>query len=431
VLEVAAVWGQAFDATALQAVLPERPVADVLPLAVQLRLLEPPVGQRYRFRHALLHEAAYSSLPEEVRRLWHRRCADELQRRDAAPDVAACAAHFEAAGELEQALILWQQVGEQALQRAFAADALEHFQRALPLAEQLGRDAQARTLRLALAAAALQCQGYGSPPAWALHGQVHAALPSPTEDERALRFQALSGLYWGAASQGRNDGLAIAAALEATAMQPAERLMACFAQGHSLFWAGRFAQALRYQDEGLALLGAGVVAPARLGGADDLAVLIQAFRCWNHWFLGRPEAARRDACQAIARARAGRLTHSQCFALSFAAAMSWTGRDVGALRTHATQGAQLGRRHGFPLWQGVNELFLAWAAVQQGELRDTAPLVAAAAQMQQSVSWPAGNPDTAHSCITGVLPCGSPWVGERCCCCWLFGQPWCGPARRC
>jgi len=387
VLEVAAVWGQAFDAAALQAVLPARPVADVLPLAVQLRLLEPPVGARYRFRHALLHEAAYTSLPDEARRRWHRRCAEQLQRRDSQGDVAGRAAHFEAAGEAEQALALWQQAGEAALQRAFAADALEHFQRALPLAERLGRAAQARTLRLSLAAAALQCQGYGSPLAWALHSEVHtalAALPAPSEAERALRFQALSGQYWGAASQGRNDGLAIAAALEATARQPAERLMACFAQGNSLFWTGRFAEALAYQDEGLALAAAGVAAVPQLGSADDLAVLIQSFRCWNHWFLGRPDAARRDAREAIARARAGGHTHSLCFALSFAAAMSWTDRDMDALTAYATQGAQLGRRHGFPLWQGVNELFLAWAAAQRGELRDTAPLVAAAAQMQQS-----------------------------------------------
>lgn len=387
VLEVAAVWGQAFDAAALQALLPARSVADVLPLAVHLRLLEPAAGGHYRFRHALLHEAAYTSLPAQARRDWHRRCADELQRRDAVAHAAERAAHCEAAGETAQALGLWQLAGESALQRAFAADALRHFERALPLAEQLGLEARARTLRLSLAAAALQCQGYGSPLAWALHGQVHdalAALPAPTEDERALRFQALSGLYWGAASQGRNDGLAIAAALEATATQPAERLMACFAQGNSLFWAGRFADALAYQDEGLALADSGAVAPARAGSADDLAVLIQAFRCWNHWFLGRPEAARRDATQAIARARAGGHTHSLCFALSFAAAMSWTDRDVDALTAYAGQGAQLGRRHGFPLWQGVNELFLAWAAAQRGELRDTAPLMAAAAQMQQS-----------------------------------------------
>lgn len=387
VLEVAAVWGQAFDTSALQAVLPRRPVADVLPLAVHLRLLEPPQGERYRFRHALLHEAAYASLPAEVRRDWHRRCAAELQRRDGASDLAERAAHFEAAGEAAEALALWQQAGEEALRRAFAADALEHFQRAMPLAERLGRLGQARELQLSTAAAALQCQGYGSPLAWALHGQVHdalAALPEPTEAVRALRFQALSGLYWGAASQGRNDGLAIAAALEAAARQPVERLMACFAQGNSLFWAGRFAEALAYQDEGLALAEAGVAVPPRLGGADDLAVLIQAFRCWNHWFLGRPEAARRDARQAIARAQAGGHTHSLCFALSFAAAMSWTDRDVDALTAYAAQGAQLGRRHGFPLWQGVNELFLAWAAAQRGELRDTAPLMAAAAQMQQS-----------------------------------------------
>lgn len=112
----------------------------------------------------------------------------------------------------------------------------------------------------------------------------------------------------------------------------------------------------------------GAAAAHRPGGADDLAVLIQAFRCWNHWFLGDSAAARRDADAAIARARASGHTHSLCFALSFAAAMSWTDRDLEALTAYAGQGVQLRKCQGFPLWQGVNELFLAWAAAQRADL---------------------------------------------------------------
>ncbi|QPF76108.1 AAA family ATPase [Roseateles sp. DAIF2] len=388
VAQVAAVLGQRVDTRLLARLLPQADVNAVLQVAESLHLMVGAGDAACMFRHALIRDAAYASLPQTAQRDWHGRIASLLQ---AEPGVlpGELAQHFDAAAQWPEAVVWWQRAGRAALAQEFAADAMRHFQRALELATTHGvLDAGALwSLRLAFGRAALVCQGYGSPHAYrefeAVFNEVDA-IGAPTEADRQLRFVALSGVYWGAASQGRNDGIKVARQLEGLAAGPSQRLMACFALGNSLFWAGRFEEALRYQSEGAALSLQLPAAERLRYSGDDLAVLIRGFQAWNLWFLGDDEGACRVADEGIALAREGQKAHALCFVLSFAAAMRMSMRDVSGVRRHALEGLQLGTRFGFPLWQGTNGLFDLWAQAELGLVSDPGPVLRAAEQMRQA-----------------------------------------------
>ena len=95
VLECAAVIGRAFSLEAIRALVPPEGTATLqrhLDSLIQRELLEPrrtalPFGRAFRFRHALIQEAAYHSLPKERRASAHERLADWLE--DVPPGMVA------------------------------------------------------------------------------------------------------------------------------------------------------------------------------------------------------------------------------------------------------------------------------------------------------------------------------------------------------
>ncbi|MDT8999390.1 AAA family ATPase [Paucibacter sp. APW11] len=392
VLQGAAVIGQRFEAPLLQALLPEFDIAGVLQLAESSRLivaLRGADGEVYQFRHALLHEAALAGQLPLARRALHARLAELLLA--AAAPAERLAPQWQAAQRWTEALMAWWQAGEAALAREFAAEAQAHLQQAWTLLQarpELIPGLARQRLALSLVRAAQMNEGFGSPLAHRLSAQVLAALDAepgePTAEQEALHFSALAGLYMGAGSQGQSLGLVLAERMAQSARRDEDRLMAEFALGNSLFWRGRFAEALTHQQAGLAL--AAALTPAQRGHqiGDDLAVLLQAFRCWTLWFLGASDSARAAAAAGLEQARAGGQAHALCFMLSFAAAMSWTAGDEASLRRHAGEGLALARRHGFALWQGINGLFMAWAAQRQGEPGAIEAALRAAEQMHEA-----------------------------------------------
>ncbi|WP_257459153.1 protein kinase domain-containing protein [Archangium lipolyticum] len=134
------------------------------------RSREEPGGDEYQFRHALIQEAAYQSLPRSSRRQHHRRVAQALVERfqdmvNARPEVLAH--HYTEAGEYAVALPHWERAAQLAVTRSATLEALSHTQQALALLRHLpGRLAhQADELRLlnGLGILLMDIKGYGSP----------------------------------------------------------------------------------------------------------------------------------------------------------------------------------------------------------------------------------------------------------------------------
>jgi predicted ATPase len=82
----------------------------------------------YFFKHALVRDAAYSTLLREPRRVLHARIAETLEGQfaeisESQPELLA--RHWTDAGEIERAAGLWGKAGQRSLQRSALVEAAE------------------------------------------------------------------------------------------------------------------------------------------------------------------------------------------------------------------------------------------------------------------------------------------------------------------
>src|SRR5262245_38782826 len=94
----------------------------------------------YRFKHALIRDAAYDSLLKSRRQTLHRRAAEELIAANEEPE--AIARHFTEAGFDDLAIEWWSKAGEDALRRSAYKEAIAHLGRAIAIAEKAERAAR-------------------------------------------------------------------------------------------------------------------------------------------------------------------------------------------------------------------------------------------------------------------------------------------------
>ena len=96
-----------------------------------------PPQANYRFKHALIQDAAYDSLLKSRRQALHRRAAEVLAtRRNAEPEVIAH--HFTEAGLDDLAIEWWGKAGDQALRRSAFQEAIAHLGKAIAMADRAG-----------------------------------------------------------------------------------------------------------------------------------------------------------------------------------------------------------------------------------------------------------------------------------------------------
>jgi DNA-binding CsgD family transcriptional regulator/tetratricopeptide (TPR) repeat protein len=141
-LAVAALVGREFDSTILRDLIPadsERLPA-LLDEAILQGLIEEAAGPagRYRFAHALIHEAIEKEVRAPRRALLHRNIAEALERcyrTDPESYAGELARHFDAAGpeSFAKAMHYHQIAGESALEACAFEDALAEFTRASSL----------------------------------------------------------------------------------------------------------------------------------------------------------------------------------------------------------------------------------------------------------------------------------------------------------
>ena len=105
-----------------------------------------PPEANYRFKHALIQDAAYESLLKSRRHALHRRAAeilrDDPERAAAEPELIAH--HFTEAGFDDLAIEWWGRAGDQALRRSASQEAIAHLGKAIEMADKAAHAATAK-----------------------------------------------------------------------------------------------------------------------------------------------------------------------------------------------------------------------------------------------------------------------------------------------
>jgi predicted ATPase len=139
VAQIGAAIGREFSHALLSAVVrkPEAELGSALDRLVSAGLLfrqGVPPHATYLFKHALVQDAAYSTLLREPRRALHARIAETLEIQFAEiaenqPELLA--RHCTEAGLIEKAAGLWGKAGQRSLERSALVEAIEQITRAL------------------------------------------------------------------------------------------------------------------------------------------------------------------------------------------------------------------------------------------------------------------------------------------------------------
>ena len=393
-LQAASVLGTFFRGTALRALLPERDPEAALQQAETLAICSRIGEDAYAFRHALLRDCAYESIPPKLRRDWHRQAAAWLSQQ---PDAAAAdiAQHFEAAHAWRDACDHWRQAAETAYLDEFAGDAKEAAERALAAAAKNSEPlaaADKAELELLAGYATLMAEGYGSKAAQRFFAPTaeRAAGDLPNE----TLFRALCGLV-AATATGRDETLESMKRLQKMARTPAHRMMVCYGFGSFHFWRGKFADSRRYLEEAIEI---GEKIPAREWlrySADNPVVSSRAIMCVNLAFSVSGSAALEVAARAVADARREGRAHALCFALTMAASTHRKFNHPEETERLAAEGLELSTQWHFQLWEAYNTMLGLWVKAAEGRLHMKASFklvsmhrkFAAASRLSPVTSW--------------------------------------------
>ena len=284
--------------------------------------------------HALVQDAAYGTLLREPRRALHARIAETLETQftetaETQPELLA--RHCTEAGLIEKAAGLWGKAGERSLARSALVEAAEQLTRALDqIATLPGTPALRREqikLQVALITPLIHVKGYAAPETKASAERARLlieqaeALGQPPEDPLLL-FSVLYG-FWAANVIAFNGDVARELAAQFLSLAEKQGATVPLMVGHrlmgfSLMLTGDIAEGRGHLDQAIALYDPAEHHPLATRFGQDVRVAILSHRSMALWLLGYPEAALRDADDALKDAREIGQAATVMFALNFA-----------------------------------------------------------------------------------------------------------------
>ena len=339
------------------------------------------VASRYRFRHALYHQAAYEALPATERRALHGRLAQlleedaELGVGNTEPEILA--EHLREAGRPDDAVEQWLLAGDQAIAQGMLPEAEQHYADAQALLDRVGeadgrlpwvRQKNLRAL-VGLGVARLGLAGYGAEPV--VRTFERAFEMADERADRVLYFQALWGLWHGSGSrEGTGEAHRLALEMDRLAERSGDRLLrvaAQYAQGNAHFWTARYSQALTHQQRALALAREGDHATLIARHGESPVLTVRAVRAWTLHVSGRRDAAWAEIDAARAEAAALQHRPTQAFVEAFRGGLGFFDDAPRAALESAEHTMALAVEHRLPLWQVAGTAVRAWAQARLGE----------------------------------------------------------------
>jgi len=379
VAQIAATLGRQFSHELISAVaeMPqprlERALEQLIRAELVFRRGTPP-DATYNFKHALVQDAAYSTLLRPRRQQLHGRIATTLERRF--PETAAAqpelmAQHCAKAGLVEQAIEYWGKAGRLAIHRSTMAETAAHFGKALELLASLPKSPQRRSselsFQLALAGAITAAKGWASPEA----GEAYARA-------RELCREAPEGaplaIAWNGAHSVLHNHAEIRAAhqladelavLSEGRTDSNTKLITHKCLGLSHLFRAEFSRALHHMRQALTFYNEAEHRPPRLT-PHDMRVNCESFLAWTLLLLGQADQAMAHSRSALAWARELSHPYTLAAALHVNCVFHQLRGDGAILERRAEELVALATEQGFPHFVGSGTCFRGWAMLAQG-----------------------------------------------------------------
>jgi TOMM system kinase/cyclase fusion protein len=372
--QLAAVLGREFALDQIQAVAPleQADLQIALDALVESELVHRRRrinGDIYTFKHALVQETAYDSLPKRTRKQYHARIAEVLEHSFGdlvrqRPEVLMN--HYAEAGALPRAVEYACQAGRAALQRSANQEAIAYAERGLGWLNAL-RDHPRRTelelgLNTVLIPAMMANYGFSSPEFRVLMRRAQEIDRGDGDPDHALHT--LWGLFASHYARAEHEQ---AGEVAENYLEQAEKLGDAGHQvsAHTLlginrYYRARFAEARSHLERVLELYEPGAHANHTLKFNYDTLSLAEAYLALVLWVLGEPAAARVHADRAVARADALEHPLSQILALFLAAKIDQMDGEREAVRAGARRILDIAADKDLPRWSTVGTLFMSW-----------------------------------------------------------------------
>jgi class 3 adenylate cyclase/predicted ATPase len=396
VAQIGAAIGRDFSYERLAAVVPllEIPLRQALERLATAELIiargTPPEAM-YMFKHALVQDAAYSTLLRERRQQLHARIASVLEEKF--PDAAETqpellAHHCTQAGLTATAVDYGYRAGQLAIRRSAMTEAVAHFSRALGLLmhlpENADRDRREFRLQLAHAGALEHSSGWASPQMGQAYSRAYE-LSQVVDDISELElFSALNGLRQfrlnraelAAAHELANDLRRLGEVRPTTAaLELARRAL-----GTILMFQGDFDPALEHFSLVLDRYDPAIHESAAFFGQPNVGVAALSFTAWILLFQGHFAAALQQSSQALERARDLSNPYHSAFSFHANCLFNQVCQDWRIVQERSTSLVSLAAEQGFPHLHATGTFFRGWAVFSSGEV-DTG-----IAQMRQGLA---------------------------------------------
>ena len=386
VAQIAAVLGREFDGAILLAAAhsDELAVNHAIQRLTDAKLIyrrRLVAGSAYVFRHALIQEAAYDSMPREVQRRVHARVVDVLEHQfpeSPHSGPAELARHQAGAGAFEAAVRGGTQAAQVSIDKSSNDEAMAQVDQVAAWVPELPEDAQTDAeLRLngIRLQALMSTQGWGSDNVRALAEKSRALLTRSDTSEHTVSI--LFGLFMhyhvasdrAACRRVADELVEFADEIEDTSLQS----VAATAKGVHFYAEGQFLDAdtwlekarglydpVRHQDQG-PIFGM------------DCRVWATAQQALVQWGIGRTERAFKLANEAIAWAR--EITHvpSLGIALLYISQIHQMNGDKAAVRVSTGELLEASKTYGLLAFEGYGATLASWAA---GDLQGVEAIIA-------------------------------------------------------
>jgi class 3 adenylate cyclase/tetratricopeptide (TPR) repeat protein len=372
VAQIASALGRQFSHELISAVsmIPKLRLDDALDQLVSAELIfrrGTAPDAEYTFKHALVQDAAYSTLLRARRQQIHTRIVTVLEEKFAdivATQPALLAQHCAEAGLTEKAVGYWLNAGQQSVARAAMTEAVALLRKGLDIitgvSDGVARQELELSLQITLGHALMAAKGIGAPEpgeAFARARQLCKELNQSMQLGSVLIGQFLFRIVRGELEQAENH----AREIRELGDSRNDAMWKCFGSvfsGNSCWWLGKFVEARAYLENALYLWDQkyGAIVPTPQDPyLRSLIFLFRTLLC-----LGHIDQARLRRDEALAEAR--RLSP---YNLVFALCHVWYGnwaieRGEAMLRT-AEEVLVISSEQGFPLWLAVGNVMRGWS----------------------------------------------------------------------